>query len=119
MTPCVSTPRRFAQTSTSATTAASAFGMPARAKTSAAKRSSASGGAVSAAWPARKFLLIPRSDPRRKVFVEPIAHQVDHQRVPFREHEMIDVGDEVEIGRLSRALEELDRLFGRRHRIVR
>src|SRR5882672_11444734 len=108
MTPCVSTPRRFAQTRTSATIAASASGMPARAKTSVAKRLSASAEAVGAASPARNFLLIPGSDPRGKIFVEPIAHQVHHQRVPFREHEMIDVGDEMEIGRLARALEKLD-----------
>src|SRR5882672_2363604 len=110
MTPCVSTPRRFAQTRTSATTAASALGMPARAKTSVAKRLSASAEAVGA-WPACNcVLLIPGSDPRGKIFGEPIAHEIDHQRIPFREHEMVDVGDEMEIGRLARALEELDRL---------
>src|SRR2546426_326612 len=99
VTPCVSTPRRFAQTRTSATTAASALGMPARAKTSVAKRLSASAGAVGAAWPARAcVLLIPGSDPRGKVLLEPVAHEIDHQRVPFREHEMVDVGDWIEIG---------------------
>src|SRR5882762_2193016 len=119
MTPCVSTPRRFAQTRTSATTAASASGMPARTKTSVAKRLSVSAKAFGAASPTRNFLLIPGSDPRGKVFVEPVAHKVDHQRVLFREHEMVDVGDEMEIGRFSGALEKLDRLLGRRHRIVR
>src|SRR6266852_1968715 len=120
MTPCVSTPLRFAQTRTSATTAASAFGMPLRAKTSVAKRLSASAGAVGAAWPPRNcVLLIPGSDPRGKVFGQPIAHEIAHQRVPLREHEMVDVGDEVEIGRISGALEKLDRLLGRRHRVVR
>src|SRR5882762_1015134 len=108
MTPCVSTPRRFAQTRTSATTAASDSGMPARAKTAVAKRLSAPAEAVGAAWLARNcVLLIPGLDPRGKVFVEPIAHQADHQRVPFREHEMIDVGDEMEIGWFSGALEKL------------
>src|SRR5467141_5456606 len=107
MTPCVSTPLRFAQTRTSATTAASALGMPARTKTSVAKRLSASAGAVGAASARNCVLLIPGSDPRGKIFGEPIAHEVDHQRVPFREHEMVDIGDEMEIGRLARALEEL------------
>src|SRR5882672_6178492 len=120
MTPCVSTPLKFAQTRTSATTAASASGMPTRTKTSVAKRLSASAWTVGAGWPARNcVLLIPGSDPRGKVFGQPIAHQVDHQRVPFREHEMVDVGDEMEISRLSGALEKLDRLLGRRHRVVR
>src|SRR6266850_1319412 len=120
MTPCVSTPLRFAQTRTSATIAASAFGMPVRAKTSVAKRLSASAGAVGAAGPVRNcVLLIPGSDARGKVFGQPIAHQVDHQRVPLREHEMVDVGDEVEVGRASSTPEKLDGLLGRRHRVVR
>src|SRR6267378_416996 len=120
MTPCVSTPRRFAQTRTSATTAASASGMPTRTKTSVAKRLSASAWTVGAGWPARNcVLLIPGSDPRGKVFGQPIAHEIDHQRVPLREHEMVDVGDEVKIGRASSAPEKLDRLLGRRHRVVR
>src|SRR3977135_3344695 len=120
MMPCVSTPLRFAQTRTSATTAASAFGMPVRAKTSVAKRLSASAGRVGASCPALNcFLLIPGSDPRGKVFGQPIAHEIDHQRVPLREHEMVDVGDEVEIGRAPSALEKLDGLLGRRHGVVR
>src|SRR5467141_1436874 len=115
MTPCVSTPLRFAQTRTSATTAASALGMPARAKTSVAKRLSASAEAVGAAWPACNcVLLISGSGPRGKIFGEPVAHEVDHQRIPFREHEMVHVGDQVEIGRFPRALEKLHRLLGRR-----
>src|SRR2546428_13051256 len=118
MTPCVSTPRRFAQTRTSATTAASALGMPARAKASAAKHLSASAEAVGAAW-CNCVLLIPGSDPRGKIFGEPIAQEVDHQRIPFREHEMVDIGDEMEIGRLARALKALDRLPGQWHRGAR
>src|SRR6266571_2588630 len=120
MMPCVSTPRRFAQTRTSATTAASALGMPARAKTSVAKRLSASAEAVCAAGAAgvRGFLM-QVSELRGEIFVEPIAHEVDHQLVSLREHEMVDVGYEMEIGRLARALEKLYRLLGRRHRVVR
>src|SRR2546428_13695674 len=99
MTPCVSTPRRFAQTRTSATTAASALGMPARAKTSVAKRLSASAGAVGAAWPARAcVLLIPGSDPRGEVLLQPVAHQIHHQRVSLPEHGKGDVGDGMGIG---------------------
>src|SRR6266853_4359208 len=59
------------------------------------------------------------SELRGEVFVEPVAYEVDHQRVLFREHEMVDVGDEMEIGWLSGALEKLYRLLGRRHRVVR
>src|SRR6266508_5518874 len=113
MTPCVSTPLRLAQTSTSATIFASASGMPERAKMSVAKRRSAPAAAVAC------VLLMPGSGPRGKVFVEPVAHEVHDQGVAFREHEMVDVGDQVEIGRLARALEKLDRLLGRRHGVVR
>src|SRR6266487_5141650 len=120
MTPCVSTPRRLAQTRTSATTAASASGMPVRAKISVAKRLSGSAEAAGAARSACDcVLLMPGSELRRKVLVEPVAHEVHHQRVALREHEMVDVGDEVEIGWSARALEQLDRLLGGRHRIVR
>src|SRR6266581_5673265 len=119
MTPCVSTPLRFAQTSTSATTAASASGMPVRAKTSVAKRLSASAGAVGAWAAGARGSLMQVSELRGEVFAEPIAHEGDHQSVFLREHEMIDVGYEMEIGRLARALEKLYRLLGRRHRVVR
>src|ERR1041384_6013198 len=109
MTPWVSTPRRFAQTRTSATTAASGLGIPERTKISVAKRASGS----------EKAVLMPVSGSRGKVLVEPIAHEIRHQRVSLCKHEMIDVGYEVEVGRLARALEELYRLLGRRHRVVR
>src|SRR5690242_6384484 len=119
MTPCVSIPRRFAHTRTSATVAASTCGIPARAKMSVAKRPSASE-VASGAWAARDgVMLMPRSGICREVLVEPVANEIHDQGIALGEHEMIDVGDQVEVGRLSRALEQLDRLLCRSHRVAR
>src|SRR5882672_1744824 len=112
VTPCVSTPRRFAQTRTSATTAASGLGSPARAKTSVAKR-------VSAAALTDPGVVLMGSGRGRKVLVQPVAHQVYHQRIAFGEHEVVDVGDQVEVGGLAGPGEQLDRLLGGRHRVAR
>src|SRR5882757_4480212 len=110
MIPCVSTPRRFAHTRTSETIAASMFGKPARVKMSVAKRVSASPLTI-AARPARVGAVPMLSGLRREVLVQPVAHEIHDQRVAFREHEMIDVGDQVEVGRFPRALEQIDRLL--------
>src|SRR5690242_21871793 len=118
MTPCVSTPRRFAHTRTSATVAASTEGMPAREKISLAKWVSASEVATDGRSARDGFVLMPESDLCREVFVEPVAHEVHDQGVALGEHEMIDVGDEVQVGRLSRAGEQLDRLLGRSHPVA-
>src|SRR3974377_1846224 len=55
----------------------------------------------------------------RKIAGEPGAEAVPYARITIGEHEVIGVADEVQLRRLSRALEQLDRLLGGRHRIVR
>ena len=66
----------------------------------------------------------PRTFPRRRlrhreIVAEPVAQQVPHAGVALAEHEMVGVAEQVQLGRLAGALEQLDRLLGRRHRIVR
>src|SRR5260370_3272492 len=46
------------------------------------------------------------------------AQKIPDAGIPFAEHEMIGVADEVQLGRLPRALEQLDRLLGGSNRIV-
>ena len=54
----------------------------------------------------------------RKVLVQPVTQEVYHQRVALREHEMVHVRDEVQIGRLPGTGKEIERLLGRCHRVV-
>src|SRR5262249_52952221 len=55
---------------------------------------------------------------RREIVGEPAAQQIPDAGIAFAEHEMIGIADEVQLSRLSGALEQLDRLLGRRDRIV-
>src|SRR5262245_24565567 len=55
---------------------------------------------------------------RREIVAEPAAQQVPHARVVLTEHEMVGIADQMQLGRLSRALEHLDRLLRGRDRIV-
>src|SRR5690242_6288628 len=55
---------------------------------------------------------------RRKINLQPIAYHAPHAIVIFGKHEVVDATEQMQFGRLPRALEHFDRLFGRRHRVV-
>ena len=55
----------------------------------------------------------------REILLQPVVDHAAHAGVALREHEMIGLGEQVQIARLAGALEHLDRLLGRRHRIDR
>src|ERR1700736_1575553 len=55
---------------------------------------------------------------RGKIGFQPIAYDAPHAIIVFRKHEMIDAAEQMQFGRLIRALEHFDRLLGRRHRVV-
>src|SRR5262249_10288670 len=48
----------------------------------------------------------------RKIAIEPAAQEIPDARVALAEHEMIGAADEMQLGRLPGALEQLDRLLG-------
>ena len=56
---------------------------------------------------------------RREVSVEPVAHEAHDERILFREHEVVDAGDQVQVSGLARAHEQVDRLLGRGDGVVR
>src|SRR5262245_14155730 len=49
----------------------------------------------------------------REIVAEPATQQIPDAGVAFAEHEMVGVADEVQLGGLPGALEQLDRLLGR------
>src|SRR5260370_11611448 len=53
-----------------------------------------------------------------QIVAKPAPQQVPDAGVGFAEHEMIGIADEVQLGGLPGALEQLDRLLGRGDRIV-
>src|SRR6266699_4155990 len=55
---------------------------------------------------------------RGKIAFQPIAYDAPHAIIVLRKHEMIDAAEQMQFGRLTRALEHFDRLLGRRHRVV-
>src|SRR5262245_18917550 len=60
-----------------------------------------------------------RSGRRRgEILAEPAAQQVPDPAVALAEHEVVGIADEEQLGRLSRALEHLDRLLRGRDGIV-
>ena len=63
-------------------------------------------------------LTLTSTSRKREVFVEPVPDQLGDQRVRFGQHEMVGVGDEVQIGRLAGMTKKIDRLLGRRDRII-
>src|SRR5882757_5603519 len=55
---------------------------------------------------------------RREIIAEPTAQQLPDAGVALAEHEMIGIADQMQLARLARAFEHLDRLFRGRDRIV-
>src|SRR5438309_2153269 len=53
-----------------------------------------------------------------EIFGEPVLDYAVHSRVAFREHEVIRIGEEMQLGRLTGMAEQLDRLIDRRDVIV-
>src|SRR5258708_27660997 len=105
ITPWLPMPRSSAHTSTSATVRALSSTMPARTKmspTSARRRSG---------------VIAHSSD--GEVLRQPVAHQVEDDRVALAHQEVVDARDEVQVRRLSGVLEKIDRLLGRRDRVLR
>src|SRR5512139_2862419 len=51
---------------------------------------------------------------RREIVAEPAPQQIPDADIALAEHEMVGIADEVQLGRLAGALEQLDRLFGGR-----
>src|SRR4051812_5669258 len=119
ITPCDPMPRWSAQTRTSAVSVACASLIPRFSKMLRTTSRKCAG----AMFMHQKQNMDPRlrgddessAFPGRKVKCQPIPQQVDHDRVALGEHEVIDARDEVQVGRLSGAREEVHRLLGRRH----
>src|SRR5947209_1422010 len=94
-------PRSSAHTSTSATVWACTRSMPAAQKICATNDFRSSG-----------FI-------ERKMKRQPIAQDIQDEGIAFAEKKVIHPGDEVQVGRLARVHEEIDRLLGGRHRVFR
>src|SRR5258708_1754128 len=109
ITPCEPMPRRSAHTRTLATSAACSPLMPAAAKMSATQRSSLIG--LMAGSSCLSLL--------REVLLQPVVQQVEHALVALAPEEVIDAGDQVQLGRLAGVAEQLDRLLGRRDGVLR
>src|SRR5262245_23098137 len=99
---------------TSATVVACSADMPARSNTARTKFFRAS--AVTVRLPVTGHRSLPLE---RKVLVQPVAEEVDDQGIAFREHEMIHVGHQVQVGRLAGTGEEIERLLGGGDGVVR
>src|SRR5690242_4623411 len=55
----------------------------------------------------------------RKVLAKPIAHNAPHPGVVLPEQEVVDLAEQMQLGRLVGMLEQLDRLLGRGNGIIR
>src|SRR5689334_4297890 len=59
-----------------------------------------------------------RRNDRRKIIFQPIVYDAPDAGVVFRKHEMVEAAEQMQLGRLTGALEHFDRLFGRGHGVV-
>src|ERR1041385_1868433 len=49
----------------------------------------------------------------RKIGLQPVAYDAPYAVIVFRKHEMVEVAEQMQLGRLTCALEHFDRLLGR------
>src|SRR5580692_125946 len=73
----------------------------------------------SSSWPTAILLRLTNASlDRGEISVEPAAHHGPDPRRFFREQEVIEAGEQMQLARLAGALEHFHRLLGRRHRIL-
>src|SRR5262245_41536444 len=106
----------FLAASTSAGSAATAFPLAMTASATATARADRCRIRAASMAGARGHLACCRGG--REIVAEPATQQLPDAGIAFAEHEMVGIADEVQLGGLAGALEQLDRLFGRGDRVI-